>query len=246
MPGPQLAQILSLQDTDVEKLSVVGVDLQHCMFVGALNLDKLSLSGPITFAQLPHDGFRTWWNWPFVWRWSRREVIREEFFWRAELPRLMPLSWSDRRVVAKARFLSYSMARGKYLAFWLNAAGTAGSSPSASTRSRLLTGDHLASLYRSLRKAREDAKDEPGAGDFYYGEMEARRLSRPPMSADRWLLTLYWALSGYGQRASRALAALVALLATLTVLPPGTASPTPRPSSASPIPRAPPLPHYRR
>ena len=34
-------------------------------------------------------------------------------------------------------------------------------------------------LYRALRKGREDVKDEPGAADFYYGEMEMRR-ARPP------------------------------------------------------------------
>jgi hypothetical protein len=39
----------------------------------------------------------------------------------------------------------------------------------------------LAALYRDLRKGREDAKDEPGAADFYYGECEMRRHdSRTP------------------------------------------------------------------
>jgi hypothetical protein len=33
-------------------------------------------------------------------------------------------------------------------------------------------------LYRALRKGREDAKDEPGAADFHYGEMEMRRHAR--------------------------------------------------------------------
>jgi hypothetical protein len=32
----------------------------------------------------------------------------------------------------------------------------------------------IAGLYRALRKGREDARDEPGAADFYYGEMEMR------------------------------------------------------------------------
>jgi DNA invertase Pin-like site-specific DNA recombinase len=30
-------------------------------------------------------------------------------------------------------------------------------------------------IYRALRKAQEDKKNEPGAADFYYGEMEMRR-----------------------------------------------------------------------
>jgi hypothetical protein len=33
-------------------------------------------------------------------------------------------------------------------------------------------------LYRALRKGREDTKDEPEAADFYYGEVEMRRLAR--------------------------------------------------------------------
>jgi hypothetical protein len=76
--------------------------------------------------------------------------------------------------------------------------------------------------------------------DFYYGEMEMRRLAtraskeqradtthrrsirefaagiRPGVAGEKWLLHLYWALSGYGLRASRALVALMALLAIAT------------------------------
>lgn len=70
----------------------------------------------------------------------------------------------------------------------------------------------IAGTYRSLRKALEDSKDEPGAADFYYGEMEMRRLAAPIESSERWLLTLYWAASGYGLRASRAVMALLAVV----------------------------------
>ena len=38
--------------------------------------------------------------------------------------------------------------------------------------------ERLAGLYRQLRKAQEDTKNEPGAADFYYGEMEMRRQHR--------------------------------------------------------------------
>jgi hypothetical protein len=41
-----------------------------------------------------------------------------------------------------------------------------------------LTPDRLAMLYRVLRKAQEDSKNEPGAADFYFGEMEMRRQDR--------------------------------------------------------------------
>jgi uncharacterized protein YjbI with pentapeptide repeats len=66
--------------------------------------------------------------------------------------------------------------------------------------------ERLARTYRALRKGREDTKDEPGAADFYYGEMEARR--RAASGFDRFLLTLYWLTAGYGLRGWRALAAL--------------------------------------
>jgi uncharacterized protein YjbI with pentapeptide repeats len=73
----------------------------------------------------------------------------------------------------------------------------------------------IARTYRALRKGREDNKDEPGAADFYYGEMEMRRKARRGFretgSAKRtswteWLvLWAYKLVSGYGLRASRSL-----------------------------------------
>jgi hypothetical protein len=80
----------------------------------------------------------------------------------------------------------------------------------------------VAGLYRALRKSREDAKDEPGAADFYYGEMEMRRHDRGKSRAKRgWsrglvsrgVLIAYWLVSGYGLRAWRSLAALAAVMA---------------------------------
>ncbi|WP_330248553.1 pentapeptide repeat-containing protein [Streptomyces sp. NBC_00562] len=78
----------------------------------------------------------------------------------------------------------------------------------------------LAPVYRALRKAFEDGKNEPGAADFYYGEMEMRRHDRTGTSrAERGLLHSYWMLSGYGLRASRAVGWLAAaMLATIVLL----------------------------
>ncbi|MFJ8795318.1 pentapeptide repeat-containing protein [Streptomyces sp. NPDC102462] len=78
----------------------------------------------------------------------------------------------------------------------------------------------LAPVYRALRKAFEDGKNEPGAADFYYGEMEMRRHDRTGTSrAERGLLHGYWLLSGYGLRASRAMGWLVAaMLVTILLL----------------------------
>jgi hypothetical protein len=69
----------------------------------------------------------------------------------------------------------------------------------------------IATLYRGLRKGREDSKDEPGAADFYYGEMEMRRFSTR-WRAERLMLTVYWLSCGYALRARRAFACLAALL----------------------------------
>ncbi|WP_435124644.1 pentapeptide repeat-containing protein [Actinacidiphila sp. bgisy144] len=75
----------------------------------------------------------------------------------------------------------------------------------------------LAAVYRALRKSYEDAGNAPGAADFYYGEMEMRRADPRTAPAERGLLTAYWALSGYGLRATRALGWLL-LAVTLTML----------------------------
>jgi hypothetical protein len=81
----------------------------------------------------------------------------------------------------------------------------------------------IAAIYRDLRKGREDRGDAPGAGDFYYGEMEMRRHAGPPQKGrapgrltrdrgERAELWLYWLVSGYGLRASRALICLAATI----------------------------------
>jgi hypothetical protein len=71
----------------------------------------------------------------------------------------------------------------------------------------------LAGIYRRLRKGREEAKNEPGAADFYYGECEMRRHARETPMAERWLLRAYWLVSGYGLRGLRALACLAVIIA---------------------------------
>jgi hypothetical protein len=82
----------------------------------------------------------------------------------------------------------------------------------------------IAGLYRGLRKSREDAKDEPGAADFYYGEMEMRRHDRGAGGGrsrgrvSRTLLFVYWLVSGYGLRAWRSLATLAAVIASLALV----------------------------
>lgn len=54
-----------------------------------------------------------------------------------------------------------------------------------------MTPGRLAAPYRALRKAQEDSKNEPGAADFYYGEMELRRLDPQTPWAERVVLWPY-------------------------------------------------------
>jgi hypothetical protein len=68
----------------------------------------------------------------------------------------------------------------------------------------VLRASQVAAIYRNLRRSFEARSDEPGAVDFYYGEMEMRRHSREFGAAERAIIWMYWLFSGYGLRASRA------------------------------------------
>lgn len=114
--------------------------------------------------------------------------------------------WTSRRVIAEEHAWRIERGGGKSAGWQVHP--QEGGEP--------VRAEQLAVLYRSLRKALEDSKDEAGAGDFYYGEMEARRATGSPR--DKFVLGTYWLLSGYGQRALRAIAGLATLVTILTVL----------------------------
>ncbi|WP_234897293.1 pentapeptide repeat-containing protein [Mycolicibacterium vanbaalenii] len=88
----------------------------------------------------------------------------------------------------------------------------------------------VARIYRGLRKAVETSKDDAGAADFYYGEMLMRRrrrlrdigkgnaASRLAALVDYTLLSVYWAISGFGLRVGRSLAAFAVLVGACTIL----------------------------
>jgi uncharacterized protein YjbI with pentapeptide repeats len=81
----------------------------------------------------------------------------------------------------------------------------------AGTEMTVIPPERLAVTYRQLRAGLEDAKNEPGAADMYYGEMEMRRAASHRWG-ERLLLWIYWLISGYGLRASRSLAALAGII----------------------------------
>jgi hypothetical protein len=133
-------------------------------------------------------GVRAGWAVPPLWRWTRRRTLAEEHRWRRAQPK--HAGWYPRACRVR---------------------GMAG-------QERALRPADIALLYRALRKGREDSKDEPGAADFYYGEMEMRRHDRTAPWPERLVLWLYWLVAGYALRASRALGCLLGLLAVATVL----------------------------
>jgi hypothetical protein len=141
--------------------------------------------------------------------------------------------WKARRL-ARRRIIAEEINWRK--AHVANAAGT--------KKLDFLPAPDIAEIYRDLRNGLEEGKNEPGAADFYYGEMEMRRLAareptvgstdrrrRPPSRAERALLNGYWAASGYGLRASPSLVTLAVLLigAALLYTSPSFAIATPQP-----------------
>jgi hypothetical protein len=128
-------------------------------------------------------------------RWTRRMTIHEERRWRVSNPK-----WGDWKDAFVARGAEPTRVATGEMEPW-----------------RHSEAERLAKTYRALRKGREDEGNAPGAGDFYYGEMEMRRHGEAAPS-ERAVIWLYWLVSGYGLRASRALLALgltVLLFATL-------------------------------
>jgi hypothetical protein len=204
------ASVGSLLHANVGELTLSGINLAHCRFEGAHGLDKLRLDARCNFSEPPNG-----------WHWRRR-----------------PLRFTPRRVVAeeclwRRRHATWARETDHETEYKLRAVETARIYVNPQSGARVDAGDlppalEIAGIYRDLRKGLEDIKNEPGAADFYYGEMEMRRLAarepsarknnqRPPL-AERWLLHVYWAISGYGLRASRAVGALVVALAIATVV----------------------------
>jgi hypothetical protein len=187
-------RLVSVRGVDAAHLVLADIDLSNCLFSGAFHLDQIRLAGKCTFAPTPTGLHRRHSIWPYWW--TRRRTLAEEHHWRALTAGQPATAWYEERSPRDWR--------------------TGQHHPN-----RRLTPDpeEVAALYRQLRKAYEDGKNEPGAADFYYGECEMRRHDRtgtPP--GERGLLWGYWLLSGYGLRASRALGWLLAAVAATILL----------------------------
>ncbi|MEU1458364.1 pentapeptide repeat-containing protein [Streptomyces avermitilis] len=182
-------------DPSVHVTSIRGVDAAHLTLTD-MDLTACLFSGAFHLDQLGLEGRCTFPSAPIgvrrrkVWPqwWTHRKTLAEEHHWRVQV------AGADNPAPPRG---------------WRT--------PRRSTGGTTPRPEDLAATYRQLRKTLEDSKNEPGAADFYYGEMEMRRHSRETPASERGLLLAYWLFSGYGLRASRALISLVAAI-TLTML----------------------------
>ncbi|MBZ6142506.1 hypothetical protein KVH06_34215 [Streptomyces olivaceus] len=209
--GRQLSEdpLASTSDSGVRVASLRGVDAAH-LVLADLDLSRCLFAGTVHLDQLRLEGACTFDTAPAACIWRR---------WR-------PVRFTERRVLAEEHH--WRAGRPGAVRGWNTAVLGAGR-----------TGPlQLAPVYRALRKAFEDGKHEPGAADFYYGEMEMRRLADDIPRSERGLLTAYWALSGYGLRASRALAWLGAamLLTIVLLMAVGLAQDTPKQTATGSVP----------
>ena len=207
-------RLLSLRRADVAGLTVASVDLRACWFVGAHHLDRLRIGEEASLGYSPRS-----------WRWTTRLAIAEERYWRVHphgdgttLPDDYATNAVDGRSGAAGR--NYD----DYDIDWCGPANR----PPAWLAMEPPSPLQIAVVYRALRKGREDSRDEPGAADFYYGEMEMRRHDKRAQAkrerrarhyghwaaatTERAVLWLYWLTSGYGLRAWRAMAALAVVI----------------------------------
>jgi uncharacterized protein YjbI with pentapeptide repeats len=131
--------------------------------------------------------------------------------WRFSRRRPFLATWTSRGAIAEEHLWRSLNGLGVRKEGWLTL-------PSLGTRlEQIPQADNIQRIYRDLRKGREDRKDEPGAADFYYGEMEMRRHATTRW-IERRILDLYWLISGYALRAWRALVTLIILLVAASLI----------------------------
>jgi hypothetical protein len=202
-------RLLSLRRADVAGLTVASVDLRATRFAGAHHLDQLRVGEEASLGYTPGG-----------WRWTTRLAIAEERYWRAHRHRdgtTLPAHHATNAADGGAGPAGPNVD-------WYEPANR----PPAWLAMEPPSTLQIAAIYRALRKGREDSRDEPGAADFYYGEMEMRRHDKhakaraerrvrhyghwATAATERAVLWLYWLTSGYGLRAWRAMAALAVVI----------------------------------
>ena len=181
-------RLLSLYGAQVASLSLSGINVEACRFFGAHGLESMIIEPSCKWRHTPPHR-----------RCIDREILLEEEEWRLQ---------DERKRHARRR-----LTRHHQKSPWARHSASNETGDAGAAEYTPLEPNQLAALYRALRKAREENKDQAGAGDLYYGEMEMRRRSELPVGrgrirafCDKLIITAYWLLSGYGLKASRAFA----------------------------------------
>jgi hypothetical protein len=121
---------------------------------------------------------------------TKRRCIADEFVWRA----------NSKKWFAKIWKISWEQIINQF---------KDENNPENNTAVPQLQASQVAGVYRELRHSFEVKKDLMNASDFYYGEMEMRRQNKETNLAEKFIITLYWIISGYGLYATRALLCLL-------------------------------------
>lgn len=206
--GPVL---LSLEGVDGDGLTVTGLDLTACHFLGASNLDAARLeSWPLLDHGRPRLALRT------------RQMLAEELLMREAAGGVWRGLNPPDPVPATVDLPPASQVRSRGLRrdwhrLWLD--GRRG----AKEREATLLPE-IAAVYRGLRLGQEKSGDTPAANDLYFGEMVMRRIAARRRGWERngylvWtLISLYQGLTGFGLRPLRPAILLLCVLAASTAL----------------------------
>lgn len=178
--GKGTAAIAALRNTDVSSISLLSIDLSHCLLSEASALDAISVESTATFKDAPGS-----------WR-TKRQCTADEYAWRALNSKFRRKDWEFTSLKQGSKKMDLVIP--------------------------VISATEVAATYRSLRKSLESRANEPGAADFYYGEMEMRRLDRRVSVPERAILTVYWMISGYGLRSLRAIIAILIALGVGAIL----------------------------
>ncbi|WP_406406587.1 pentapeptide repeat-containing protein [Streptomyces sp. NBC_01643] len=187
--GDEAVTLLSLVGVDAAHVTLFDIDLSECTFAGAIHLDQLRMEGECNFSKTPYKRHR-----------QLRGLQPNKNAPGLRVPLYLPVFITKRSAIVEEHLWRN---HGKSTVGWEEAEDIFRVSVP------LVSPSRMAPVYRSLRKSFEDSKNEPGAADFYYGEMEMRRLDWGTSRVERWILALYWVLSGYGLRAARTFAWLL-------------------------------------
>ncbi|MGH3321771.1 MAG: hypothetical protein ACRDN9_16680 [Streptosporangiaceae bacterium] len=101
---PARPRLRSVGGTDLAAVTVAGLDLRSCRFLGSHNLDGLRVEGDTVFGYAPAG-----------WRWATRRTIAEEHHWRSLYARHRRRAW----YLPPYRAGNPSGAAGEYVLLWL-------------------------------------------------------------------------------------------------------------------------------